>query len=466
MRKYIVGCLTLLTMMCYVNAQDQVTRCPFPFNEFKTGDLCGFLEVPQSYENPSAGTIKLAYLVIKSKVADPKPDPLVFLPGGPGGSVLTYADAYSGFSLSPDRDFVLIDPRGTGFSTPLCPILALGFFEVLGQNLTTEQEYAKMKQLLSDCDQGLRASGVNRDNFNTSQNVEDLERLREHLGYEKWNLFGGSYGTRWAVNYMTTYPERVRSAILQGVFPPEIRMYDNITTNFHNSVKKVFKSAKETFPNLETDFYAVYDELKANPYTFLMDGKYFTLNAQDFLLLSHFTLYSSTGILTYPAFVAAAKKKKNPELAFYIKGAGQLFSLVNLATYWTVMGSDEVHVDNEDRVSRDIANNPKLTTGMGLFANDYKVHDFWNVKSLQIEGMETNVLRTPTLLVSGTYDPITPPANAELLAKRITNSYHMVFADGSHSPINDCFFDLARQFLENPMQEPNKGCLDHRELKW
>jgi proline iminopeptidase len=48
--------------------------------------------------------------------------------------------------------------------------------------------------------------------------VEDIERLRVHLGIERWQVFGGSWGSTLALAYAETHPERVTELVLRGIF--------------------------------------------------------------------------------------------------------------------------------------------------------------------------------------------------------------------------------------------------------
>ena len=48
--------------------------------------------------------------------------------------------------------------------------------------------------------------------------IEDIERLRVHLGVEKWTVFGGSWGSTLALAYAITHPERVEALVLRGIF--------------------------------------------------------------------------------------------------------------------------------------------------------------------------------------------------------------------------------------------------------
>jgi proline iminopeptidase len=68
-----------------------------------------------------------------------------------------------------------------------------------------------------------RGCGRSRPNASLQDNttwalIEDIERLREHLGVEKWCVFGGSWGSTLALAYAITHPERVESLVLRGIF--------------------------------------------------------------------------------------------------------------------------------------------------------------------------------------------------------------------------------------------------------
>ena len=68
-----------------------------------------------------------------------------------------------------------------------------------------------------------RGCGKSRPNASLDDNttwtlIEDIERLREHLGVEKWTVFGGSWGSTLALAYAITHPDRVEGLILRGVF--------------------------------------------------------------------------------------------------------------------------------------------------------------------------------------------------------------------------------------------------------
>jgi proline iminopeptidase len=119
------------------------------------------------------------------QVGNPKGKPVVFLHGGPGGGLVTDYRRYFNPEL---YRVVLLDQRGSGKSTP----------------------HASLEE-------------------NTTWHlVSDIEQLREHLGIDMWQVFGGSWGSTLALAYAETHPDRVRELVLRGIFlcrPKEIQWF-------------------------------------------------------------------------------------------------------------------------------------------------------------------------------------------------------------------------------------------------
>ncbi|MBN8740195.1 MAG: prolyl aminopeptidase [Lysobacterales bacterium 69-70] len=113
--------------------------------------------------------------VYYEQCGNPQGKPVVFLHGGPGAGC--NANARRFFDPRHYR-VVLFDQRGCGRSTP----------------------HAEL-----------------RDNT-TWHLVADIERLREHLGIDRWQVFGGSWGSTLALAYAQTHPQRVSELVLRGIF--------------------------------------------------------------------------------------------------------------------------------------------------------------------------------------------------------------------------------------------------------
>jgi proline iminopeptidase len=123
------------------------------------------------------GRLKVSDLheIYFEECGSPSGKPAVLLHGGPGGGINTVMRRYHDPRA---YRIVLFDQRGCGRSTP---------HACLEENTTWDL-------------------------------VDDIERLREHLGVERWQVFGGSWGSTLALAYAETYPERVSELVLRGIF--------------------------------------------------------------------------------------------------------------------------------------------------------------------------------------------------------------------------------------------------------
>lgn len=454
--------LILFSLLIFTNCQSKKThQCPFNFNNHNPNDQCGFVEVPRNRANNSKETTQLSYLLIKSQSKNRKADPVVFIQGGPGGDVLKLADIYSQLSIDSDRDFILYDQRGIGFSEELCPNINQKLIEILAKDLNVESEIKELHEALKSCKKFIKNDSRQ---FSTTTNVEDLEALREHLGYKQLNLFGGSYGTRLGVKYMELYPNKVRSAILSSLFPPEIRMYDHLFSNFENALNKVFTACENDFscnsnyPNLKSDFTSIYNKIKTEPIVLKIGNSNFTLNQQDVLLFLHQMLYSDKTISKIPEFIKALKLNDKKNISRTINTFVPRITTINLAVYYAVMTADEGNFDNKSMLKNDSKNLLFSSDGLSLFSADPEIIESWPTQKTTANNMGIITSEIPTLLISGDFDPVTPVSNGNQVQKSLKNSQHLVFKNNGHVPINDCFFNLAKTFLNNPMEKLDGNC--------
>ncbi|WP_298759567.1 alpha/beta fold hydrolase [uncultured Psychroserpens sp.] len=448
-----------------LNCQSQEKQhvCPFEKQITITHDRCGYVDVPNNWDAKKDGTTKIAYIVIASKSENRKDDPLVFIQGGPGGSVLPYANVFSGLALDPDRDFIMYDQRGIGFSNEICPNLSASFLEVMTADLSLDNEDETLLSISSECMKSLNDPNF-KTAFGTAQSAKDLEALRQHLGYKQLNLFGGSYGTRLGLKYMELYPNSIRASILSGLFPLEIRLYENIYTNLNRSLEKLFdtcendENCSNKYPNLKKDFEAICAQLDSKGQSFMIDGDELVINKQDFLLLIQQLLYDRQTIAQVPSFIMAFKTNDSQSVIQSIQAFASRLGVINVATYWSVNVKDEGAFKNKRFIAKDEKKHPSLAKGISLFASDPEVIKLWPSENNSNTKMSVVVSDIPTLLVSGAWDPITPPSNAEKAAKSLKNSSHVIFPTDGHCPMNSCFFQMAVSFLNNPMAQVDDSC--------
>lgn len=188
--------------------------------ELPRGTRCAELTVPLDWQTPDDGrTTQIALRVIRSKQ---RGGGFTFNPGGPGVSGIGFTSAI--YAELPDSvrarfDLVTWDPRGVGLSGPAldaCADAALADLPATGPvdwQAFWEAQLALTAEANSAC---LAGNPEAAPYLGTWQVVRDLEAMRIALGYEQWNYWGMSYGTRIGHAYARTFPTSLRSLIMDG----------------------------------------------------------------------------------------------------------------------------------------------------------------------------------------------------------------------------------------------------------
>ncbi len=177
---------------------------------------CGVYEVFENRESRKGRKIALKIILLPAISASHKPDPLVILAGGPGQAATENLEFWARIfaDVRRERDLLLVDQRGTGHSNGLkCDLYQGDLQNYFGDRFPVEGAQACRRSLESKAD--LRF-------YTTQIAMQDLDEIRQALGYEKLNLFGTSYGTRAAQVYLRNFPTRVRTMILKGVMGFEL----------------------------------------------------------------------------------------------------------------------------------------------------------------------------------------------------------------------------------------------------
>src|SRR3954451_4196493 len=200
----------------------QASACPADTFPEDVDVDCGFITVPESRAQPQGRQITVAAAVVHASAQDPKPDPIVFLDGGPSfGAISSFAlDAYfAGASYIEDRDLILVDTRGTGTSTPRlgCPELDEASVASSYSKPFVDSDFAELlSDATSDCRNRLTGEGIDVSAYNSAESAADVDDLRRALGYEQWNVMVFSADGVLALTYMRLYPGGIRSAILDS----------------------------------------------------------------------------------------------------------------------------------------------------------------------------------------------------------------------------------------------------------
>ena len=442
---------------------------------------CGFLIVPEDHAKPDGPTIKLAVARFRSDSGSPEPDPIVYLEGGPGGSPLRgfipQFDVYFG-GLLKKRDLILFDQRGTGYSQPAldCPESIQATMDMLPKNLTTAQSEELGDKALLACRERLVKAGVNLAVFNSAQNAADIASLIKALNLQQINLYGISYGTRLALTAMRDVPQGIRSVVIDSVFPPQVDLISEMPANGARSFETLFsacaadQTCNTAFPDLKQEFFKLVDRLTQQPITMTLtlnsgEQKEALMNGDGLIGLVFQALHITPIIPSIPHMIFDIRDG-NYALAAGLQGA-LLAELDKISSgmLFSVQCSEEIAFDHSADLEAALQKYPQYSA----LANrgQYAFCSAWGVPTADPKENQPVSSNIPTLIFSGGFDPITPPAWAELTASTLSQSYYFNLPRGGHgaSLSEDCPRKILLAFLDNPATKPDAACINETMVK-
>jgi pimeloyl-ACP methyl ester carboxylesterase len=450
-----------------------------PFEVF--GDeaiTCGYLTVPENRADPEGNYTNLAVAILHAAGTRPRTDPILYLEGGPGGSALADPDFWLESPLHTARDIVLLDQRGTGYSVPSldCP-------EEDAYNSEEESGYEEQIDALTACRDRLTLDGVDLAQYNSAASAADVEDLRLALGFEEWNLYGVSYGTRLALTVMRDFPAGVRAVVIDSVYPPNVRGYSEEAANSLSAISRMIdgcageEECAEAFPELEERFYAVVASLNAEPVE--LDG--YTTTGDDLVNFLVDAMYDTTLIPYLPLVIyAASEEDYDPWLALDEYANGEEYAAVRIhpqqegeppvndadaqGMFYSVECNEAVIFSDSEEAAELVENYPEeLTDGqLASIEETFAICAMWGAGEADAVESEAVASELPTLILAGEYDPVTPARWAQIAQATLPNSFYVEMPRGGHgvSFVDECGARIVRAFLNRPEQRPNTSCLE------
>lgn len=243
---------------------------PMPTSEIEGKTVvCGTVEVPEDHAKPDGKKITLKFAILKSWSQYPETDPVVFLQGGPGGSAISqiplYSKSFDAFRNT--RDVVFWDQRSAGLSgqSVKCFKALAANAALIAKNPDAAIDPGGASNMVGDCLKEIAATGIDISKYNTTENARDIRIVTRALGYETYNLYGISYGTKLALEAMRVVPEGIRSVVIDGVAPSWLPLYQSLALKMSEPVEHVVEQCKAdatcnaTFPQLDA---VIIDTLK------------------------------------------------------------------------------------------------------------------------------------------------------------------------------------------------------------
>lgn len=425
---------------------------------------CGTYDVWEDRAAKTGRRITMRVAVVRARMRSREPDPVLVFAGGPGqGAVALAAQVLPLFNrLNDSRDVVFIDQRGTGESNPLdC--------ETDGEApLQTLFEDALPAKLVAKC---LRDLDADPRQYITSVAIEDIDEVRAALGYDKVNLWGGSYGTRAELEYVRRHGDHVRTMVLDGVAPAGMKLPLSFVADGEAALARLIDDCRvqplcaDSYPDLGATILAMRGRLARQPmHVAIQDprtGEREEIDVNENVFLSGLfrPLYVAELASLLPFGVNAASRGDfNPLLAQNLEFADDVSENLSLGMHLSVICSEDIpRISGEDLAAAD-----RSFFGHALVDDFIRACAQWPRGAVPRDYYDPVRSDVPTLVLSGGIDPATPPRHAAQVAKTLTRARHLVAPYIAHGvSLHGCAPRLIEQFVRKGTADGLDGsCLE------
>jgi len=437
---YITACLVLCSNLLCLGQARLINVKP---KKFKTssglklqGDV-GFLEVPENRKNPSSRKIRLKFVHLKSLSKKPS-TPVVYLEGGDGLStweINSPADIGSRVDCLEVADLILLDRRGASDES-LTYIWKEEYpTDFFVSEEKAEEHYQKVAKVAL---QDFERKKIDVKGYNIEEHARDVNDLMSALDFDKYTLFGFSYGSHIAMTVMKLFPDQVERAILAGADAPNQAL--NFPRYLDEHIEKIGRLIEQegTLNMTKDDFKALVNQtmnkLESKPVTVTVNnpltrknidlsigafglGLILRLDIDDandipvIPMLLHSVNNGDYSILTY--FV-----QKRMVLALGLPGQGinqQLASGVSTSRWSTIQREAQASI-----------------FGNAVNFPFSAVKNHWVSNTLSFDPTAPLKTDIPTLFITGTLDCRTPIKQVEETLKGFSNATHLKVENAGH----------------------------------
>ena len=447
----------------------QACSLPVPNTSMTVSAQCAKIKVPENPAQPKGRQIELALAWIPAK-GEAQPDPVFMLAGGPGQSALeSYPSLHPAFAdVIKKRNVILVDQRGTGKSNPLICEDETGKSAVGENDSLAGLDLNKARAFAKKCAGDL---GKNADTrfYSTGYAIADLDLVRSKIGADKINLYGVSYGTRVAQQYAKRYPQHTRTVVLDGVVPNSLVLGAEHAVNLENALNLHFarctadKICHARFGNPRLKLDALRVQLQRAPmlvnYSDPMSGeaKHEKLDDNSLAMVARMYAYSPLTASMLPLLLAEASQGNGGPLLAQAQMMNQsLGDAIMHGMQLSVICSEDASELKEDPATAN------TLIGNSMIAFIKAQCEVWPHAQRAADFRAPLKGNVPVLLLSGEFDPVTPPRYGDAVAKFLPNSRHVIVKGQGHNvmPVG-CGPKLFARFIDSAdAKNLDTKCLD------
>ncbi|WP_426744532.1 alpha/beta fold hydrolase [Myxococcus faecalis] len=437
------------------------TPCPSTVASDEAID-CGLLVVPENRQKADSRLIKLPAMRLRSRAQKPAPDPLLFMPGGPGVSAVSNVRSGKRNPLLDERDFLVLEPRGGKLAQPAleCPGINALKGEIAAGRLRGQKAQDALTKEAGRCRAKWASEGVDLDGYTTAATADDIDALRQVLGYKTLNLQGLSYGTRLMLTVARRHPGTVRSLILDSVLPPEVNFDEVSAANFQRVLNGVFdgcaldRECGAAHPELRKRFAQLVAAADRKPLVLVLnpsktEGKPVEVRGAEVVRAIDAALHDPKRIPLVPRIISRAAAGDYSELTPLVED-----SLGPSTMTWglrlSVWCSEELPFEDTQRIAAQRAPSVGLG-GVDQGTASEETCRAWNVARAPAEENTPVTSDVPTLVFAGEFDPDTPPDWGRQLLESMPHARYVEMPGQSHgASFNRCGGEITLAFLRAP----------------
>jgi pimeloyl-ACP methyl ester carboxylesterase len=445
--------LSSVGLACTQSAQgsQQIALTPCRLDGLGVEARCGRYSVFENRRTREGRRLDLKLALVPALAGSPRSDPLFLLVGGPGQAA-TEAGPQVVEALRDvqrRRDIVLVDQRGTGGSHPLdCKDESEGS---LAQRFAPRLDLP----LTRVCREQLAADPAL---YTTDLAMDDLDDVRAALGYDRINLWGGSYGTRAALVYLRQHPSHVRSLVLDGLAPFAIELPLFVARDGQRALDLLYRDCAQdsdcaaTFPHARDQLQGLLERLAQSPEQVLVPHPRSGL-PQRFAVEREGLAAALLNLLYVPGLASliplGVERASRGEWNSIVGSMEAFSSSVDISTgmFLSVVCAEDVA-----RIADEEAQDQTRGTflGEGWLGRLREQCADWHAARLPDSFFEPITGHVPSLLLSGNLDPVTPPPWGEMVAHALSPSRHVVVPGGGHGVSTlGCVPKLIAEFLDS-----------------
>ena len=406
--------------------------------------------MPENPDAPNGRIIDVRFAVVPAIARNKQPDPIFVFAGGPGQAATRVARQIMPVMSESNarRDIVLIDQRGTGRSNPLeCDVDESS----LSSALEPEQQISRLEPCLKALTADLRQ-------YATWIAVRDIEAVRSLLGADTINVWGASYGTRVALEYMRQYPQRVRTAVLDGVAPPDMVLPVSFALDADAALKSLGEvcardeRCRIRYPNFDQRVSSLLKQAESgidvrvpHPLTGKVESLRLDRKMLASLLRTPLYVPQLASVLPF-ALAEAAAGDFTALIALSAAIGGSVSEAFAVGLHFAVICAEDLPRIEEAAIAKAAA-----TRFGSAFADLYRqACRLVPSRTVPSEFYSIPASKVPVLIFSGGLDPATPPRHGDMVAQRLGNAKHIVAPNLGHGiSAQGCAPQLVSRFVRD-----------------